>query len=546
MAREKILIAEDEKDVRDICVRVLSRQDYQVTAVESGLLAIEAASQEPFDILLTDIKMPRMDGLETAQKVMALHPDIVCIVMTGFGTMDTAIKALQLGIDEFLVKPFTPDMLTTAVAKVVEKVRLRRENIRLRALIPLFELSKTFLSAVASEGQLLHQVLEVAQQETRADKAALLLLSEDSQELAVCLGSDFDVEAIMGHELAIQVAQASEQRILTGLPGTTGPSSEWAEKIVRAGIQAAIITPLMSKAKPLGILIVAKSHPQDRFAASDAEMLSILCGQAAIAIENARLFKEIQLAYEELKELDRLKSEFINIAAHELRTPLAILMGHASLLAEELDGSAGERMETIVRNARHLRSLINDIVDLRQLEAGEMRLHLDQFNLGELIQTSIDDLRLLARDKRQTVEVLVEDGLPPIIADRQRLSLVLSNLVGNATKFTPEGGVITIRGSLEGNEVLISVHDNGIGIPTDALDKIFERFFQVEDSLTRQHEGIGLGLSIVKGIVELWGGRVWVESELGRGSTFMFTVPQPALSRPDEKLGRISRDVPMH
>jgi len=436
MAREKILIAEDEKDVRDICVRVLSRQDYQVTAVESGLLAIEAASQEPFDILLTDIKMPRMDGLETAQKVMALHPDIVCIVMTGFGTMDTAIKALQLGIDEFLVKPFTPDMLTTAVAKVVEKVRLRRENIRLRALIPLFELSKTFLSAVASEGQLLHQVLEVAQQETRADKAALLLLSEDSQELAVCLGSDFDVEAIMGHELAIQVAQASEQRILTGLPGTTGPSSEWAEKIVRAGIQAAIITPLMSKAKPLGILIVAKSHPQDRFAASDAEMLSILCGQAAIAIENARLFKEIQLAYEELKELDRLKSEFINIAAHELRTPLAILMGHASLLAEELDGSAGERMETIVRNARHLRSLINDIVDLRQLEAGEMRLHLDQFNLGELIQTSIDDLRLLARDKRQTVEVLVEDGLPPIIADRQRLSLVLSNLVGNATKFT--------------------------------------------------------------------------------------------------------------
>lgn len=525
MPREKILIAEDDEDVRQVCVRTLSYEDYQITAVENGRQAIKVASRELFDLLLTDIKMPRLDGLETAQRIKALHPDIVCVVMTGFGTMDTAIKALQLGVDDFLVKPFAPDMLSTAVAKAMEKVRLRRENIRLRALIPLFELSKTFMSTVA-EDQLLRRVLEVAQQETRADKAALLLLSEDGRQLATHIGENFDVRAVLDRELAVELARASQQLTIPAQQETPVSPPLWINQLAQANIHSAIVTPLMIKAKPLGALIVAKSLPQDSFAASDADMLSILCGQAAIAIENARLFEEIQQAYEELKELDRLKSEFINIAAHELRTPLAILMGHASLLAEDLDGSAGQRMEVILRNAVRLRELIKQMLTLRYLESGMARLRLEQCDLGELVETSISDLRSLAQNKQQTVNVLVEEGLPPVMVDRERLHRVLSNLLLNATKFTPQGGTITIRGWLEGNDVLISVQDDGIGIPPQEKDKIFERFYQVEDSLTRRHEGIGLGLAIVKGMVELWHGRIWVESELGAGSTFTFTIPQ--------------------
>ncbi len=525
MPREKILIAEDEEDIRDICVRVLKSQNYQVAAVEDGLLAVEAAKQEPFDVLLADIKMPHLDGLETAQRIKALYPDIVCVVMTGFGTMDTAIKALQLGVDEFLVKPFTPDVLSTAVAKAAEKVQLRRENIRLRALVPLFELSKTFMSTVA-EDELLCRVLEVAQKETRADKAALLLLSEDGQQLATHIGQNLDVEAALGHKLALKLARIPQQLALSGLPQVPASQRKFFARLAQADIEAAIVTPLLSKAKPLGALIVAKSDPQDRFAASDDEMLSILCGQAAIAIENARLFKEIQQAYEELKELDRLKSEFINIAAHELRTPLAILLGHASLLAEEVEGSAAERFGIIVRNALRLRSLVDDILTLRHLESGKARLNLEQCDLFELIETYTGDLRSLAQDKQQHVDIIVEEGLSSIMADRQRLGLVLTNLFSNATKFTPKGGTITIRGWLEGNGVLVSVQDNGIGIPSTETDKIFERFYQVEDSLTRRHEGIGLGLAIVKSMVDLWGGRVWVESEVNEGSTFIFSIPQ--------------------
>lgn len=525
MAREKILVAEDEEDILQICIRLLESQDYQVTAVKDGRLALEAARRERFDLLLTDLKMPRLDGLETARRIKELYPEIVCVVMTGFGTMETAIRALQLGVDEFLVKPFTPNMLTTAVAKAMEKVRLRRENIRLRALIPLFELSKTFMSTVAT-GQLLRRVLEIAQQETRADKAALILLSKNDRPLAVHVREDSDIEAMLGDELAIELAQVSEQVAIPFRQKPPALSPPWIEQLAQVGIHTAIVTPLRSKTKPLGILLVIKDHPQDVFAPSDAEMLSILCGQAAIAIENARLFEEIQRAYEELKELDRLKSEFINIAAHELRTPLAILMGHASLLLEELDGSAGQRMEIIVRHAVRLRELVNDLLTLRYLEAGMTRLRPEPCDVRELVETTMSELEFLIQDKGQVVNVFIEKELPFIMVDRQRLHLVLSNLLSNAVKFTPAGGNIIIRGWLEGNAALISVQDSGIGIPPHEIEKIFERFYQVEDSLTREYQGIGLGLSIVKGVVDLWQGRIWVESELGAGSTFTFTIPQ--------------------
>lgn len=528
MPGEKILVAEDEEAICKICVSILSQQDYQVTAVENGLLAIEAAERESFDLLLTDFKMPYLDGLETVQRIKTLQPDIVCVVMTGFGTVDTVIKALQLGVDEFVAKPFTPDMLSAAVAKAMEKVRLRRENIRLHALIPLFELSKTFMGTVA-EDQLLRQVLQVAQQETRADEAALILFSQDGQQLAAHIGENLNVDALLGRKLAVELVQVSQQLVIPARQQSASSSLPlWINQLVQADIHAAIITPLMSKAKPLGILLVTKSRPGDSFATSDAEMLTILCSQAAIAIENARLFEDIQQAYKELQELDRLKSEFINIAAHELRTPLAILMGHASLLTEELDGFAGQRMEIIVRNAVRLRGLIDDMLTLRRLEARMTRLHLESCDLRELVETSTGDLCSLALDKQQTVNIFIQEGLLPVVVDRQRLSLVISNLFTNAAKFTPPGGDITIRGWSEGNDVLISVQDTGIGIPLDETDKIFERFYQVGDSLTREHGGIGLGLSIVKGMVDLWQGRIWVESQVGKGTIFTFTIPQPA------------------
>ncbi len=285
-----------------------------------------------------------------------------------------------------------------------------------------------------------------------------------------------------------------------------------------------VISPLLVKQRAIGVLVLAKVAQGDLFAPSDAELLSVLSGQAAIAIENARLFEEIQHAYQGLQKLDHMKSEFINIAAHELRTPLGILLGYATILQEKAEGEVQEQLEIIVRNAMRLRSLIDDMLNLSHLEMGKPQIKLERIALRHIIDESVRDLSPLAESKGQNIEIKLPQDLPPIAADRQKLGLILANLLSNAVKFTPEGGRITVEAKSNEHEIWVSVSDTGIGIPPGEHEMIFERFYQVGDSLTRKQGGIGLGLAIAKGIVELCGGRIWVESQVGRGSTFTFSI----------------------
>ncbi len=529
MSRERILIADDEENIRDLCARALRAEGYQVRCVGDGLQAVEAARQEPFDLLLTDILMPGLRGLEAAQAIQEFAPDIVCVVITGHGTLDMVIEALKLGFYEFVAKPFTSDELVRAVNHALEREHLRRENVRLKALLPLFELNKVFMSTVDVQS-LLQQVAEVAQQAVSADYALLALLDAGgnrvlSQAISGASLSDslWGVDG-QGQRLVRQVIQSGQQLVVQGREDQHG---KFAGLMSALGVHAFIVTPLAVKSdRPLGILWVSRNTEGDVFTGGDLELLTVLSGQAAIAIENARLFEETQRAYQELRQLDQMKSEFINIAAHELRTPLAILMGHADLLEAGLEGELRERARTIVRNSVRLRDLIADMMDLRQLETGEMQVRLEELSVQKVIDEVVQDTVSLARAKNQTIETYEPESVKPIRADSRKLYIVLSNLLSNAIKFTPSGGQIGIRAVEQGDAVQILVWDTGPGIPPHLQDKIFDRFYQVEKSLTRQHEGMGLGLSIVKGMVKLWGGQVWVESEVGKGSTFAFTIPR--------------------
>ena len=179
MMEERILIVDDEADVLDLCRRMLEVKGYQVKIAHNGYEAIELARQESFDLLLTDIKMPGMTGLEIAQALKKSDPSVVCVTMTGFSTMDMVLEALKLGIDEFILKPFTPDDLSMAVAKPLEKEQLRKENFRLRSLIPLFELNKTLMGTVEEE-KVLRRLLEISQEETKADLAGLYTFNKET------------------------------------------------------------------------------------------------------------------------------------------------------------------------------------------------------------------------------------------------------------------------------------------------------------------------------------------------------------------------------
>ncbi len=523
MANETILIADDEPDVLDLCYRILTAEGYRVEPVQTGYEAVERIRRKSFDLLLTDIKMPGMNGLETAQAVKEADPGIICVIMTGYSTMDTAIEALKLGVDDFVLKPFAPEDLSMSIAKALEKDRLHKENIRLRSLVPLFEFNKTLLSTVEVD-TLLDQVVQLAREETQADLGILFLREggQISEYMHPTPPEEDDQAQPLRMELANWIMQ--RQEYLSRRRG--GSLQERIESLFKTfDVEFLIGLPLITKeGQSLGALVLGKrSEP---FASGDAEFLQVMVGQAAIAIENAHLFQAIQQAYDELKQLDHLKSEFINIAAHELRTPLAILLGYASVMAEEeISEVDRSRLDVIIRNAMRLSSLIDDMLNLSYLETGQAQLDIEEVDLSDVIQEAILDTNDMAREKSLNITVNVPVDFPPLITDRRKLDLIVMNLLSNAIKYTPEEGDISIKACVDADKALVSVTDTGIGIPPEERDKIFDRFYQVEDSLTRQHGGIGLGLAIVKSFVELCQGHIWVESEVGRGSTFTFDMP---------------------
>lgn len=527
MPRERILVVDDEPEVLELCTRVLAAEGYEVQGVNGGQKAIALVQQERFDLLLTDIRMPDIDGLEMVRTIKELDSELIFVTMTGFGTMDTAIEALKLGVDEFVVKPFTPNDLCLALAKALEKERLRRENVRLRALIPLFELNKTLMATV-DVNEVLSQVVRISRQETGADRVSLLLLSADWPS-STQMRAYTPLESRSSAQERFDQAVAERAMALEGplvLQGNVEEDSSLPKIAQEMGIYSLIASPIAVKDKVIGILILTKESRGGHFVPGDAELLSVLSGQAAVAIENARLFEEIQRAYQELRKLDHLKSEFINIAAHELRTPLAILMGYASIMEEDAHGDSKERLQIIVRNAMRLRSLIDNMLDLRHLETGQNQLRLSRFSLNGAVISIVGDLTPMARDKGQRIRVHGAEKLVEINTDHHKFDLILVNLLSNAIKFTPEGGEISVEVRPTEDAAIVSVRDTGIGIPPEEQERIFDRFYQVSDSLTREHGGMGLGLTIAKGMVELCGGRIWVESEVGQGSTFTFIIPR--------------------
>jgi signal transduction histidine kinase len=427
--------------------------------------------------------------------------------MTGFSTMDTAINALKLGIDEFILKPFTPKELSTAVAKALEKERLRKENVRLSSLIPLFELNKTLMGTVEVEN-VLNRLIEIAQEETKATIAGLYLIEGDeTTSFFHCNDSKGLTE--LHQEASDKLAKLILEDGKTLTLSLNETHQDHQSIIEQLEATSVIAVPLKSQKTRLGVLILA--HRENYFAPSDSEFLSVLCGQAGIALENARLFSEIQEAYEQLRTLDYMKSEFINIAAHELRTPLAILMGYATVLQEE--------------NAMRLRSLIDDMLNLQYLESGIASLARDPLNLREVVEEITQDVSLLAEEKELQISIDIPSDFPEMIIDRQKFDLILVNLIQNATKFTPAGGSITFQARAIGDQARMSLSNTGITIPVEKLDRIFDRFYQVEASLTRQHGGAGLGLAIVRGMTDVCGGKISVESDEDTGTTFSMNLP---------------------
>ncbi|HET9296812.1 MAG TPA: GAF domain-containing protein, partial [Candidatus Binatia bacterium] len=296
----------------------------------------------------------------------------------------------------------------------------------------------------------------------------------------------------------------------------------------RLGYRSLLTVPLLREQKILGGLTVWRRQAGE-FDPEVVKLLQTFATQSALAIHNAQLFREIQAKGRELEAANRHKSEFLANVSHELRTPLNAIIGFSEVLLEKLFGELNDKqneyVDDILFSGRHLLSLINDILDLSKIEAGHMELELTRFDLPMALENALVLIRERASRHGVRLERVVDEQLGEFRGDERKIKQVLVNLLSNAVKFTPEGGKIQVRAGLDNGAVKISVSDTGIGIAPEHHEAIFEEFRQVGSDYARKREGTGLGLTLTKKFVEMHGGRIWVESEPGKGSTFTFTLP---------------------
>jgi signal transduction histidine kinase/CHASE3 domain sensor protein len=367
-----------------------------------------------------------------------------------------------------------------------------------------------------------------------ADAGAFYAYDENAQVFE--LQADHEVDPEVVRAVLEQPVRLGEGSIgLAGLRRTAvqiadidqEPGYALHDIVRKPGYRALLAVPLLREDSLVGGLVLCRKAP-GAFAAETVALVQTLANQSVLAIENAELFDELERKGRELEAASRHKSEFLANMSHELRTPLNAVLGYAELIQDGIYGEVPEKirdvLERVQHNGRHLLGLINDVLDLSKIEAGQLTLAPSDYSLRELALGVIGATEALAAEKKLAVELDVPADLPAGRGDERRITQVLMNLVGNAIKFT-DAGSVSIRALVEHDSFLVAVSDTGVGIAAEDQTRIFEEFQQVDSSSTRKKGGTGLGLAIARRIVELHGGRIWVESTPGQGTTFYFTLP---------------------
>jgi signal transduction histidine kinase len=307
----------------------------------------------------------------------------------------------------------------------------------------------------------------------------------------------------------------------------TEPPSPVRDVLLSAGFRASLIVPLMRPGEVVGALVIRRKE-LGIFAKETTNLLETFAAQSVLAIQNARLFSEIEEKGRQLQVASQHKSQFLANMSHELRTPLNAILGYTELIQDGIYGAAPEKIGAVLArvqaNGKHLLGLINDVLDLSKIEAGQLTLSLEPYSIKDVVQTVVSATESLAAEKKLPLKTALAADLPAGRGDTRRLTQVLLNLVGNAIKFT-DAGEIRIAATAANGRFALAVTDTGPGIAAEERERIFEEFHQVDNSSTRKKGGTGLGLAIARRIVALHGGRIWVESELGKGSTFRVELP---------------------
>ena len=431
--------------------------------------------------------------------------------------------------------------------KVAQRTHALGESLaQLRAL---GEVSKAVNSTLDVE-TVLHTIVVKAVELSQTAAGAIYVADKDATHfrLRATYGmaqplTDALLEAGVGPEEST-IAQAAAQRNAVQVSDLLAePLSRVRKIVLDAGYRALLVVPLLRPDTIIGALVVRRREPGS-FPATTVELLQTFAEQSVIAIENARLFSEVEEKGRQLALASQHKSQFLANMSHELRTPLNAILGYAELILDGIYGEMPERMRTVVQrvqsNGRHLLGLINDVLDLSKIEAGQLVLSIADYSLSDVIHAVYSSVEPLAGEKKLALKLELPPDLPPGRGDERRVAQVLLNLLGNAIKFT-DAGEVKLRATASHGSFRVEVSDTGPGIAPAYQARIFEEFQQADSSSTREKGGSGLGLAIAKRMVEMHGGAIGVRSRLGEGSTFWFSIPIQTVQEAHREAAHLGR-----
>jgi signal transduction histidine kinase/DNA-binding response OmpR family regulator len=576
--KSNILVVDDLPEKLLVLETILDDLGQNIVTALSGEEALRRVLEYDFAVILLDVKMPGMDGLETAAMIRrrkkSAHVPIIFI--TAFNDEVHAHQGYSLGAVDYIFSPVVPEILRSKVKVFVdlyrmtqqvrhqadERVALAREQAARAAaeeanqrsnflaeaskvlsgsldyeatLRGLLRLSVPYLADLAAitladeQGQMRPTELAWVDASNRPQRRAVAAAEELHPDLATALRrvlgkgvSECLPEPEDRGQRTVDTAKGTEvghklSSVLCPLSSGNEPSPDFA-------LRAVVITPLVARGRVLGALSLGMGPSGRLYSASDRALAGDLAGRAAIAIDNARLYREVQ-------EADRRKNEFLSMLAHELRNPLAPIRNAVQLLRMRgaQDPEINAVRDMIDRQVQQLVRLVDDLLDISRITRGKIRLQTEPLEISTALARAVETTRPLIDSRRHELTVTLPPEPVLVMADPVRLAQVLGNLLNNAAKYTQEGGKIWLTVTREGSEVVLRVRDNGIGIPPDMLSSVFELFTQVENSLDRSQGGLGIGLTLVRRLVEMHGGRVQVYSA-GPNQGSEFTVRLPVLA----------------
>ncbi len=510
---KQILVVDDDELIRDLLASWLEFRGYRVICAKDGHEALHLRQQTRFDLILLDIMMPAMNGYDVLKQLEAENNTTPVVVMSALNDVNSVVACIKLGAEDYLNKPIESELLWARVTASLEKKHYRDlqqawlEDLNLLEQIDQ-ELNKTLDRTAVSE-----LTLHWISQKTNA--VASLIGSVEGKLLQLRAAQGFDDHTHKSIALSALAIEKNPERI------TQKPLPEDGRLHPRANYRITIPINRNKVIKDIIIIDMPKPVPD-----MTMRFLRRLSTHIAIALHNAQLYADVQAA-------NQAKSNFVAMVSHELKNPLTAIQSYTHILRRDLQNLKVERqyeyLDFIYEGSERIHNLALELDDITQIETGQFRLTREVFSFQEILNDVCKLMEPQITDKQQTLNLELPQELPPVYADAKRLSQIMVNLISNASKYTPEGGHITVSARHITNEASpmlhVSVKDNGIGIKSEDQSKVFRQFFRANDIQVSKLRGTGLGLNITKKLVELQGGDIHFNSEYGQGSTFFFTIP---------------------